>query len=87
MIKYPRNAKCPCGSGRKFKKCHGAPPTEEQKKRFATLVSAFATLPSKTNKAAENTIGFKPRKKGFVQQVIDRVATCWKNHQKRRANG
>ncbi|MGH9196128.1 MAG: SEC-C metal-binding domain-containing protein [Acidimicrobiia bacterium] len=20
----PRNAPCPCGSGRKFKKCHGA---------------------------------------------------------------
>jgi preprotein translocase subunit SecA len=22
--KTPRNAPCPCGSGRKFKKCHGA---------------------------------------------------------------
>jgi preprotein translocase subunit SecA len=21
----PRNAPCPCGSGRKFKRCHGAP--------------------------------------------------------------
>ena len=21
-----RNAPCPCGSGKKFKKCHGAPP-------------------------------------------------------------
>ena len=23
--KTPRNAPCPCGSGKKFKKCHGAP--------------------------------------------------------------
>ena len=22
--KVPRNAPCPCGSGRKYKKCHGA---------------------------------------------------------------
>jgi len=22
MLKTPRNAKCPCGSGKKFKKCH-----------------------------------------------------------------
>jgi preprotein translocase subunit SecA len=21
----PKNASCPCGSGRKFKRCHGAP--------------------------------------------------------------
>ncbi|MGB2840508.1 MAG: SEC-C metal-binding domain-containing protein [Actinomycetes bacterium] len=21
----PRNAPCPCGSGKKYKKCHGAP--------------------------------------------------------------
>ncbi len=26
--KTPRNAPCPCGSGRKFKKCHGATATE-----------------------------------------------------------
>jgi hypothetical protein len=25
--KTPRNAPCPCGSGRKFKRCHGAHPT------------------------------------------------------------
>lgn len=22
MLNYPRNAGCPCGSGKKFKKCH-----------------------------------------------------------------
>ena len=25
MSKTPRNAACPCGSGKKFKQCHGAP--------------------------------------------------------------
>ncbi|HUW45790.1 MAG TPA: SEC-C domain-containing protein [Dehalococcoidia bacterium] len=25
MGKIPRNAKCPCGSGLKYKKCHGDP--------------------------------------------------------------
>ncbi|MFM7063482.1 MAG: SEC-C metal-binding domain-containing protein [Actinomycetes bacterium] len=24
MDKTPRNAPCPCGSGKKFKQCHGA---------------------------------------------------------------
>ena len=24
MSEYPRNAPCPCGSGRKFKQCHGS---------------------------------------------------------------
>lgn len=22
LIKFPRNAKCPCGNGKKYKKCH-----------------------------------------------------------------
>ena len=22
MMSYPRNSECPCGSGKKFKKCH-----------------------------------------------------------------
>ena len=26
-----RNVPCPCGSGRKFKQCHGAPPAYEAK--------------------------------------------------------
>ena len=24
MSEYPRNAPCPCGSGQKFKQCHGS---------------------------------------------------------------
>jgi hypothetical protein len=39
--KPQRNAPCPCGSGHKYKKCHGKPPTEEQKARFRKLVEAF----------------------------------------------
>jgi hypothetical protein len=37
----PRNTPCPCGSGKKFKKCHGKPPTEEQRARFAKLRDLF----------------------------------------------
>ncbi|MBE3045959.1 SEC-C domain-containing protein [Candidatus Bathyarchaeota archaeon] len=29
MMPSKRNAPCPCGSGRKFKKCCGRAPTEE----------------------------------------------------------
>jgi len=37
----PRNAPCPCGSGHKFKKCHGKAPTKEQKTRLAKLKELF----------------------------------------------
>lgn len=30
MEEYPRNAECPCGSGRKFKHCHGHPELMKQ---------------------------------------------------------
>lgn len=28
LSKFKRNDPCPCGSGRKFKKCHGLKPVE-----------------------------------------------------------
>jgi uncharacterized protein YchJ len=41
-MKQPgRNEKCPCGSGHKYKKCCGAPPTEEQQARLAKLKDMF----------------------------------------------
>lgn len=41
-MKQPgRNEKCPCGSGHKYKKCHGAPPTEEQKARWQRVAEKF----------------------------------------------
>jgi preprotein translocase subunit SecA len=36
-----RNEPCPCGSGHKFKKCCGKPPTKEQQERFAKLQAIF----------------------------------------------
>ena len=41
MSKIGRNQKCPCGSGHKYKKCCGKPPTEEQKERFRKLQQIF----------------------------------------------
>jgi hypothetical protein len=39
-LKVPRNSPCPCGSGRKYKKCCGAPPAIKPK------VQAVRTMPS-----------------------------------------
>lgn len=31
ILAVPRNDPCPCGSGKKYKKCHGAPPKPESR--------------------------------------------------------
>jgi hypothetical protein len=36
-VKTDRNAPCPCGSGRKFKVCHGAPPPVDDLAAFDSL--------------------------------------------------
>ena len=38
-----RNAPCPCGSGKKFKKCCGKSPTAEQRARWAKIRELFLT--------------------------------------------
>jgi preprotein translocase subunit SecA len=40
-MKPRRNDKCPCGSGYKYKKCCGKPPTEEQNTMLANLKKMF----------------------------------------------
>jgi len=43
MPKIKRNAPCPCGSGRKHKKCCSKGPTPWQRKMWAKLVERFLT--------------------------------------------
>jgi hypothetical protein len=50
MVNIPRNAHCPCGSGKKYKRCHGkegSPPMPEQirmRPNFEGLLSTTAPL-------------------------------------------
>jgi len=73
MPTIKRNAPCPCGSGHKYKKCHGAPATEEQKKRFAQLQAAFHSLPAFEFKPASDR-----RPKNAFRRLADRIVKGWK---------
>lgn len=44
MSKAQRNAKCHCGSGRKFKHCHGAPGRPAPKLNRAVSRTVFALM-------------------------------------------
>ena len=45
--KTGRNDPCPCGSGRKFKKCHGREVTVQARQNFP-IANAVSTIPEKT---------------------------------------
>jgi hypothetical protein len=44
MSKTGRNEVCPCGSGKKFKRCHGRSTATDQKGRFLMIVVGLGVL-------------------------------------------
>ena len=44
MAKLGRNDLCDCGSGKKFKKCHGSQPESQVKSRVLMLTVGFAVV-------------------------------------------
>lgn len=43
-MKTPRNALCPCGSGKKFKRCHGLPENQRDPTKIALVAIAAVVL-------------------------------------------
>ena len=58
MTKVGRNEPCTCGSGVKFKKCHGSPSSQATQGRRPTIVSipAKQTLPFVPDKEVDSTV-------------------------------
>lgn len=71
MLKRPpkigRNAPCPCGSGQKFKRCHGAPSSSSATQRTPKQVQDTARLLSARAKAQEKQ---KRQQQGFGRAII-----------------
>ena len=44
MAKLGRNDLCDCGSGKKFKKCHGSQPESQVRSRVLMLTVGFAVV-------------------------------------------
>ena len=55
--KVGRNDPCPCGSGKKYKKCHGAAAASGEPRRDPTSAAAAATLPEGSGEDAEHGDG------------------------------
>ncbi len=52
--KVGRNDACPCGSGKKYKKCHGAAAASGEPRRDTTVAAADDTLPDGSGEDAED---------------------------------
>ena len=76
MTKTKRNQPCPCGSGKKFKKCHGSSAvTEEESPELPPEVWAALDQKRREMKAADIQ---RKKQQGLGKPIISTVVNEWR---------
>jgi Fe-S-cluster containining protein len=69
-----RNAACFCGSGKKYKKCHGAPPAQEQSKPDKFKLNHMLAYKGSVGRAREQfCLDYAAAKKVSIQTVEEKL--------------